>query len=219
MKYVPAIELDNALLTRVNNIGQQRDYLANVAAGAESNARARLDSLLKAKKSLEAQRVKSNRKIAAWADTIATGNPAARQELVRLIEEETGRKQEIEAQLARLDGEITAARSSTIDTKTLAETLRDFSEAFDLATEQERKWLVKLIVHKVVYTPEEVQYALYPHPGDGELPPSGDGALELSSWLPKCTTQRTALLWFREAVRLTRGARGKRLVSISPMTT
>lgn len=200
MKYVSAPELDGAIIGRVKEIGRDRRYVDHVAGTASQNALVHGRQLMDRRKTLEAHLNQSNRKISAWGETLAaTEDAGTRKEVLRLIGQEGERKKALEAERAHVEHELEAVRAQTADAGKMQRLLASFSELFDKATEQERKWLVRLIVHKVIWTPEEVRYALYPHPDTTALPVKetamtreddanarkggGNGALEVSEWL------------------------------------
>jgi hypothetical protein len=78
----------------------------------------------------------------------------------------------------------------SIDAQTMKDSLIRFSQILDIATPEEKKFLIPRIVESVTFTPTQIEIALFDHLIERGLlrPPvnhSDDDALELSTWLPR----------------------------------
>ena len=75
-----------------------------------------------------------------------------------------------------------------------------FEEIWNHATPEEQKELMRLFIHKIVFTPTEVKMALHARPFSSEGVESaatvnreGLGAVDRLSWLPRLDEVRTCL--------------------------
>lgn len=170
MKDVPAPTLDDAFAQRIMELGEKRQYVKNLCSQSNLGHQIELEQLENRRKGLERQLGQLRRKLQRWSDLLADSKDhGAEAQLLKMIGSASQEDQAIETSLKEIDREKGKLKERTADPKAIVQTLRTFSELFGAATDEEKRLLVRLTVHKVIWTPTEVKYALYEHPDDGKL--------------------------------------------------
>jgi len=82
------------------------------------------------------------------------------QKIVELEEQ----KEQLEEGLRDLDLEIGALKKKVAHFDTFADTLTTFSEMYSEATPEERKELMQLHIHQLIWTPKRIRMAIYERP-------------------------------------------------------
>ena len=97
-------------------------------------------------------------------------------------------KQQIEKDITNIDFEISQGKQQTLDAQVMHESLTRFRQIYEKATPIELMELLPRFVERIIWTPTEIQIALFDHEVEkGAVPndvnhPEG-GALEFVDWL------------------------------------
>ncbi|MEE9270763.1 MAG: hypothetical protein V3V49_10940, partial [Candidatus Krumholzibacteria bacterium] len=112
---------------------------------------------------------------------------ALAQELERLEVQ----KRQIEEELEQINLEAKEIANRSINAKAVQEGLGLFGEIWNQATPEERKELMRLFIHKMVFAPTEIRLALHTRPFSSDSVESavtvnqdGLGAVDRLNWLP-----------------------------------
>lgn len=210
LKDVPAPALDEAFLGRLKELGEQAGYVRHLSQQKNLSANVELEQLELRRKALERELAELHRRMNRWTDLLSLSKQeGAERTILHKIGEAEAREAAIRAELEELAIQKSALRERTVDPAQVCKNIHQFAELLDHAEPAEKRALVGLMVHKVIWTPEEVKYALYEQPSPEVLAEAvgaaSDGSLLSEGWCTTSQTQRTnpAVLWATDQVRLT----------------
>ena len=190
MKYVPATELEKAVLNKLKEMSTDKKLIEKIVNEANKDTESTLLSLKRDHK------VQDN-KLAPIKNSIKNilSNMAreARLKNSKSISEELGslelQKEQIEKDIQNIDFEISRVKQQVLNARFMYESLTKFSQIYESATPQELKELLPCFVEKVTWTPSEIEIALFDHEEQRGQLPSGNrssaGALDVVKWLPR----------------------------------
>ena len=169
MKYVPAEAIEEAIVNRIRKISADFNFISSIVSDADHSSREEIEILKKRKQIQEKKLGVLKQNIANWLELI--GNGAAKKTnttdvLLKRISEATRREKQIEGEITEIGFQIKRAKNKVINAQVMKDSLVRFVDLFDRANGEEKKDLIRFIVHKVVFTPEEIKYALYDRPPD-----------------------------------------------------
>ncbi len=193
MKYVPAEAIERLIAERVKEIGTDEGLVDAIAEEANNGAKTERETIAKKHRLLQGQLTTLLQEIDNWADMIGKGaakRAGAADALLEKIGKAQSRRKEVENQLLELEVEEGELKRRVLDAEVMRDSLVKFRDLFDLATLEEKKYLLQLMIHRIIWTPEEIKMALYDRPTDtGRLSVNSsvnrDGgiSLECGIWL------------------------------------
>ena len=190
MKYVPATELEQAVLNKLKEMSTDKKLIQKIVNEANKDTESTLSSLKKD------HRIQEN-KLAPIKNAIKNilNNMAKEKRLKdsKSVLEELSRlelqKEQIEKDIQNIDFEISQVKQQVLNARVMYDSLIKFSQIHEAATPQELKELLPCFVEKVTWKPSEIEIALFDHEEQiGQLPSgnhSSGGALEVMNWLPR----------------------------------
>lgn len=189
MKRVSADALEEVIAKRLIEMSKDQNLLTDILD--EANAASK-----KERKIIEERRELQKRALAPIVQEIANivkfiaqgkGSPALSTEIERLEIQ----KKEIEGEMERIALEAQELKNRTINAEVVAEGLGFFEQAWQAATPKQRKDLMRLHVHRIIWTPEQIKMGLYTRPtSEMYIKPTavnhiGDFAVDCMNWLPE----------------------------------
>ena len=189
MRYVPAEELERLVIEKLREISMDREVLDEIVSKANSEAFSDIDEFEKERALIEKQMKPVVRQLENYLKAIGEGFGVNKSTLSRMQELEE-RKGQLQGRLDAVTQQIESLKRQRLNAQTMQESLARFSQIIDVATPEEKKSLVPRIVDYIVFTPTEVQIALYDRPIERGIlrfnndEQGGDYALEGSNWLP-----------------------------------
>jgi len=196
MKYVPADAIERLIAERVKEIGTDEGLVDAIVEEANNGAQTERETIAKKQRLLQGQLGNLLQEIDNWADMIGKGaakRSGAAEALLEKIGKAQSRRKEVESQLLELEVEEGELKRKVLDAEVMRDSLVKFRDLFDLATPTEKKCLLQLMIHRIIWTPEEIKMALYDRPTDtgrlsGNPSVNRDGgiSLECGIWLPMC---------------------------------
>jgi site-specific DNA recombinase len=190
MKYVPATELEQAVLNKLKEMSTDKKLIQKIVNEANKDTESTLSSLKKD------HRIQEN-KLAPIKNAIKNilNNMSKEKRLKdsKSVLEELSRlelqKEQIEKDIQNIDFEISQVKQQVLNARVMYDSLIKFSQIHEAATPQELKELLPCFVEKVTWKPSEIEIALFDHEEQiGQLPSgnhSSGGALEVMKWLPR----------------------------------
>jgi len=197
MKRVSAEDIEEVIARRLIEMSKDQNLLTEILDEADTASR-------KERKILEERRNIQKRALAPIEQEIANivkfiaqgkGSAALSTEIERLEIQ----KQEIEGELERIELEARELKNRTISAEVVSEGLGFFEQAWQVATPKQRKDLMRLHVHRIIWTPEKIKMGLYARPtSEMYIKPTavnhlGDFAVDSMNWLPKFPVLLTAV--------------------------
>ncbi|MBI5901922.1 MAG: recombinase zinc beta ribbon domain-containing protein, partial [Deltaproteobacteria bacterium] len=188
MKRVSAEALEEVIAKRLVDMSKDEGLLREILDEADATSR-------KERKILEERRNIQKRALAPIEQEIQNivkfiaqgkGSPALAWELERLEIQ----KKEIEGEMERITLEAQELKNRTINAEIVAEGLGFFERAWQAATPKQRKDLMRLHIHRIIWTPDKIKMGLYMRPtSEMYIKPTavnhlGDFAVDSMNWLP-----------------------------------
>ncbi|MDD5529549.1 MAG: recombinase family protein [bacterium] len=196
MPYVPAEVIEQLMCERIRELGKNENLIKEIA---EDNVNAYIEEiniLQMQRRTLQSKLTAIDTNIDNWLELI--GNGTAKKEgildmIIRKMSDSSQQKKELENQIDELNLKIREIKEKKINIETMQNSLVKFSDLFDLATAEEKKILMQLIIHKLIYSPNEIKYALYDRPTCKEYidkyaisdSSKSTVAVEFNKWLPE----------------------------------
>ncbi len=190
MRRVRADALENLITERLIEMGRDAALLKRILEEAERSSKSEL-ALIEERRDFHKQAlVPVEQEIKNIVRFVAQGraSEALSQELERL----EAQKREIEGELELLSLEAKEITNRTINAKFVQEGLGLFGEIWEHAEPGERKELMQLFIHKVIFTPTEIRMGLHTRPISAKSIESastgnrkGHGAVDRMNWLPR----------------------------------
>ena len=171
---VPAREMDDLILKQIKHIAMDKEMLEEALAQASETASKEVKKLHKEKEKLEGMLKEAESRKDRFMKMVGDGifENAGEEEKVEMHKEfkkAMADMKEIEANIMNIEFQLADEETRVFNAEIMHETLYRFTELWNRATDEEKKDLMKLIVHKVTYTPEEVTYSLYETPSKTKL--------------------------------------------------
>lgn len=163
MGFVPARALGDLVAKRLTQLQKNPQKVSALVSDASLQSSQKLQELSDAQGIHEQHRTQVERKIGNLVDSLAEGGAnvkAIGQKIVELEEQ----KEELDAGLQDLKSEIVAIKKKVVNFDTFADTLTTFSELYADATLDERKELMQLHIHQLVWNPNKLRMAIYERP-------------------------------------------------------
>lgn len=188
MRYDPALELEKVVLEKIKDISLQKDLLDRIVQKANESNSDKLYQLKLEKIKCENSLIPIKTKIDNLLEYICMGLAKDGSTSGKILELENQKKQ-IDKQIFEIDFKIKEVTNKTLDAQIMADSLTRFSQICEVATDLEKKNLIPLFVDKIVWTPTQIEIALYDQPTMKGLLETesvnqiSDGALKVSDWL------------------------------------
>ena len=122
-----------------------------------------LGNLEKRRSNLMVQRQRVQDQIGALVGSIADRESGIKSVGKRIVELEE-QEEQLDEEILELDMEIEAIKSKAVSAKDLTNSLTTFGDLYQEALPEERWELVRLRVNQLIWTPEEIQLALFDTP-------------------------------------------------------
>jgi len=191
MKYVPAAQLEKAVLNEIKKIGADKQRIQRIVDEANKDNNSTIKGLKKDRKHQDVQLTDVNGKIKNIMHNISShprlkSSKSIAEELNNL----ESQKNQIEKDIQNIDFEIGQVQQQTMSARIMYESLTKFNQIYEAGNPQEIKDLIPLFVERVTWTPTEIEIALFEHEAQkGQFQPNGNhssgGALEVKKWLPR----------------------------------
>ena len=193
MKYVPAVPMERLVTDHVKEIGTDEGLVDSIVEDANQTSSVEREVIAKRRKFLEGELSDVKQNMDNWLDLIGNG-AAKRMGSVTSLLEKVGqgekRRKEIEHQLMELGLQEGELQKKVLDAEVMQDSLIKFRDLFDLASDGEKKYLLQLMVPRIIWTPEEIRIALYDQPTDTGRLSKNSGvnhdseiSLEFGNWL------------------------------------
>ncbi len=176
---------------RIRVLGGNENLIKEIVADANKSSNQELKILSERKKIQERKLTPLKQNMENWLQQLGrTKDTDIIDPLLKQVGEANRQIKEIEHEIMEIELQIKESNRKVLDAEVMQDSLVKFSQLFDMATDEEKKFLIQLIVHKVIWTPTEVKYALYDRPTDtGKIDATpmdqkGSFALEVTNWLP-----------------------------------
>jgi len=169
MIYVPAQEIEELIFNEIKKLSINRHFLEEIIRETNKSSVVKVETLKKQRRRLEEQKREAERRRDNYSRMIGNGaffNLGDEEQKVMLngMKDAIQEIKEIENAISQVDWQIAEEDNRVYSAEIMHDTVSRFSELFERANQQEKKDLIKLIVHKVIFNPEEVKYSLYETP-------------------------------------------------------
>ena len=190
MKYVPAPELEKAVLKKLKEMGTDKKLIKKIVSEANKNTESTLKELNKNRRIQENKLLPIKDAIANIVDVISKGKGMDKiKSLSEKLNELELQKEQIEKDINNMDFEINQVKQQVLNAKVMHESLVKFSQIYESASPAELKELLPRFVERVTWKPTEIEIALFDQEMqrgqmDESVTTKGSGALEIVNWLP-----------------------------------
>jgi len=191
MKYVPAPELENAVLKKLKIMATNKDLIKKIVHESNKSVESTLNSLKKDRRIQENKLAPIKDGIKNIIKAISQGKGLEKSKsLSQELSELEVQKEQIEKDINNIDFEINQVKQQVLNAKVMHESLVKFTQVYDVSTPIELKELLPQFVERVTWKPTEIEIALFDQEVQrGQLSESssnhsGGGALEVVNWLP-----------------------------------
>ncbi|MHC4124614.1 MAG: recombinase family protein [Planctomycetota bacterium] len=190
MKYVPAPEIEKAVLKKLKGMSVDKKLIGKIVKEANKSTESTLKSLLKDR------RIQENKLLPikdAVKNIVAVISKGKGMDKIKSLSEELKelelQKDQIEKDINVIDFEINQVRQQVLNAKIMHESLTNFSQIYESATPLELKELLPRFVERITWKPTEIEIALFNHEVqrgqlDSSVTTKGSGALQVNNWLP-----------------------------------
>ncbi len=191
MKYAPAIQLENAVLSEIKKMSTDKQRVQKIVDEANKDTGSSLVGLKKDRKHQEIKLTGIKGKIKNILHNISSHSDLKiNRSITEELRELEDQKDQIGKDIQNIDFEIGQIQQQTMNARIMYESLTKFSQIYEAADPAEMKELLPLFVERVTWTPSEIEIALFEHEAQkGQFPPttnpSGAGAPEVKEWLPR----------------------------------
>ncbi len=199
MKRVSAPALEDAIAGRLIEMGKDQDLLNEILDEANCNSRKEV-KILQERKDLQRRALAPiEQEIKNIVKFISQGKNMA--SLGAELERLEIRKKEIEGEIEKIDLEFRELKNRTIDAEIISEGLEFFEQAWEVADPKQKKDLMRLYVHKIIWTPEKIKMGLYTRPvseisiKSSNVNHDGQIAVDRINWLPGSNSLHNVLFW------------------------
>lgn len=169
MKYVPAEAIEEAIARRIKEISTDFNLVSSIVSDASRSSKEEIDILRKRKQIQEKKLEPLKQNIANWLELIGNGTAKrtnTTEVILKRMSEATQQEKQIEGEITEIDFQIKEVKNKVLNAEVMKDSLVRFSNLFERGDNEEKKDLMRLIVHKVIWTPEEIKFALYDRPID-----------------------------------------------------
>ncbi len=187
MRYVPATEIENAVLKKLKSMAQDKKLLDKIIKEANDSVDSDIGHLKSEKISQENKLKAVKASIDNIINAISEGIGKTKSISIKLNELEAQRE-DLERDIDTLGFEIGKIRQQALNAQVIHQSLVKFSQIYDKAEPMDLKELLPNFVQRIIWKPTEIEIALYDQPiQKGQFPSSnhsGKNALEFVDWLP-----------------------------------
>ncbi|MFA6240578.1 MAG: recombinase family protein [Candidatus Hydrogenedentales bacterium] len=193
MKYVPAEPLERLVSERIKEIATDDNLLEEIVQEANETSKTERDEIARKRKLLSRQLAEVKQTINNWLDLIGNGTAKKTGAVTTLLErigEGEKRRKELEQGLMELGLQEGELKKKILDAEIMRDSLARFRDLFDEAQGEEKKFLLQLMIARIIWTPEEIKIALYDRPTEtgrlsinSSVNREGDISLEIANWL------------------------------------
>jgi len=208
--YVPAEDIEDAVVREIKKVGENLDLMDEVIKDANRDGEEKIAELKKRKKTLE-------RKLPSLEKEINTGRLWFRKnapdtekvyetgmQLMRDLEEIHLQKKQVAREIEYLGLDIQEYEKKRLDATAAHDALVKFTELFEIATDEQKASLLNILIEKVVLYPDKIKIYIYGDLGErtidsGSGNPGEDGAPSVTE-TPPCDIGFTWWISRKEAL-------------------
>jgi site-specific DNA recombinase len=191
MKYVPAAQLEKAVLDKLQKMSTDKQQIQKIVDEANKDTGSTLTGLKKDRKRQEVKHTEIKGKIKNIMHTISShGHLKNSKSIGEELRDLETQQEQIEKDIQDIDFELGKVQQQTMNARVMYESLIKFNQIYKAANPAEIKELLPMFVERVVWTPSEIEIALFEQEAQkGQFPStvnqSSAGALEVKKWLPR----------------------------------
>ncbi|MFH1904451.1 MAG: recombinase zinc beta ribbon domain-containing protein [bacterium] len=187
MRYVPAAEIEKAVLKKLSSMAQDKKLFDKIIKEANDSVDSNVGHLKSEKISQENKLRAVKASIDNIINAMSKGIGKTKSISIKLNELEAQREG-LERDIDTLGFEIDKIRQQVFNAQLIHQALVKFSQVYDKAEPMDLKELLPNFVQRIIWKPTEIEIALYDQPiQKGQFPSSnhsGTNALEFVDWLP-----------------------------------
>ena len=191
MKYVPAAQMEKAVLGELKKMSTDKQRIQRIVDEANKDTSSTLSGLKKERKGQEVKLTGIKGKLKNILYNISSSTDLKNSKSIKAeLSDLENQQDQIDKDIQNIDFEIGQVQQQTMNARVMYESLTKFSQIYDSADPVEIKELLPLFVERVSWTPSEIEIALFEQEVQkGQFQPdvnhSSGGALEVKKWLPR----------------------------------
>lgn len=187
MRYVPAGEIENAVLKKLKSMAVDKKILDKIIQEANDSVSSNIEHLKSEKISQENKLKAVKASIDNIISAISKGVGKTKSISLKLNELEAHRE-DLERDIDNIGFEIDKIRQQVLNAQVIHQSLVKFSQIYDKAEPIDLKELLPNFVQRIIFKPTEIEIALFDQEVQkGQVPSinhSGKNELEFVDWLP-----------------------------------
>jgi len=163
MRPVSAKALEDVIARILMQLKDDDKLVTDMIHNASFKSSTRLTNLTQTRDTLSGQKTQLEQQISMLVDSLAKGADGVKSVSQRIVELEE-QKEQIVTEMRELDAQRGEAKRKVVSFDTVKDTLTTFSTVYTKATPEEKKELMRLHIHQLVWTPREIRLALFEQP-------------------------------------------------------
>jgi len=181
VRTVAADELEEFLIDKFKELGQNQKLLKKSIEKANTLAKQGLAPLERDKERAEAQLSKVNQELKRLVDILKSTDLDKKQSraFVKEVSELETSKEKLEDEIHRIETNMQHLSQHVIDADTFARLFREFPKVFETFSFDEKRNLILLLVKEVIYTPKRIKVLFW-----GDLPEMNLDLRNPPDWTP-----------------------------------
>lgn len=174
MMYVPAEEIENLMINEVKRLSLDKKIVEEAVERASTSSAGKIEKLKQHKKKLESSIREAEKRRDNYSNMIGNGvffdlGDDEKEVMLAGMKKAIQDKKEIESSVRQVEFQIADEESRVFNAAIMSQTVEKFSELYERADNKQKKELVKLIFHRIEFTPDVVRYSLYEAPENEKL--------------------------------------------------
>ncbi|MBT3603930.1 MAG: hypothetical protein HOE48_20290 [Candidatus Latescibacteria bacterium] len=183
-RYVPAQALEKVVAKRLKQIALDPNLISSLVTNTSNNSSLRLQEFTESKQVYAKNIADVKRQIDRLVEGLAEGEVNIRSVSQKILSLEE-QKEQLESGLQDIEREIAQTKKKVVNAEKFSNTLTTFSDLYADANPNERKELMQLHIHQLIWTPNKIQMAIFEIPTDASFNVNqlNEGSMVGNAWL------------------------------------
>lgn len=160
MKYVPAEPLEQVVVDRLIQLGDNQNRVEDLVAGVTTDNSERVETLTQMQENHQRKLKSIDKRLDVLVESIADGTVGIKTIKQKIIDLEE-QKSQIEQEMMDNEATLAEAKQKAVSVAHFRQKLTTFGGLFNESTPEEQRDLLQMHINQLIYTPDEIQLALF----------------------------------------------------------